>query len=126
MYDKLLICVTGSKNSAEVARVGLSCAGRNAQVIFLHVVTRLDEQIRVNADKELSHIKTILMERPPVRTEFVVLEGDPKQKIMELAQKNQVSAIVVGEVKEHSGESISDYLLHHAKTVVISVKSKEQ
>ncbi|MEK6968314.1 MAG: universal stress protein [Nanoarchaeota archaeon] len=125
MYDKLLICVTGSKNSVEVSRVGLSCAGRNAHVIFLHVVEKLDETSRAIADKELSHIKSILMERPPVRPEFIVLEGDPKHKIIEIANKNEVSAIVVGETKEVHGESVSDYLLHHAATAVISVKSKE-
>lgn len=125
MYDKLLVCVTGAKNSAEVARVGLSVAGRNAQVIFLHVVPKLDDETRASADKELSHIKNILMERPPVRPEFVTLEGEPKSKIMELSKKNQVAAIVVGETKLAHGESVSDYLLHNAECAVISVKSRE-
>ncbi len=125
MYDKILICVTGAKNSMEVARVGLSVASRNAQVIFLHTVPHLDDESRKNADKELSHIQTILMERPPVRPEFVVVEGEPKEKIMELATKNAVNAIVVGESPEHGKESVSDYLLHNAKQAVISVKGKK-
>ncbi len=125
MYDKLLICVTGSTNSLEVARVGLSIASRNATVIFLHVEPHLDDAIRAKAEKELSRIRTLLLERPPVRSEFVLLEGDAKLKIIELANKNEVAAIVVGETKVPHGESISDYLLHHAKGAVISVKSKE-
>ena len=124
MYNKLLVCVTGAQNSLEVAKVGLSISNRNAEIIFLHVEEKLDDDTRKKADKELQQITNLIMERPPIKSEFVIVEGDPKHKIIELAEKNEVDAIVVGESLPLNQESISDYLIHHAKTAVISVKAK--
>jgi nucleotide-binding universal stress UspA family protein len=123
MYEKLLICVTGAANSLEVAKVGLSVASRNAEVIFLHVELALNDEVRKKADKELAQIKHLIMERPPIRPEFVIVQGDPKKKIIELAEKNKVSVVVIGESSGRE-ESISEYVQHNAISAVISVKSK--
>ena len=47
-----------------------------------------------------------------------------EHKIIELANKNQMQVIVLGESPLQGKESISDFVLHHAKAAVIAVKSK--
>lgn len=121
MYNKILVCVTGAKNTLEVCKVGFSLADRNAELIFLHVVPILNDETRKIAEKELEGVKRLSFDYRPVKMEMVIVEGEPKNKIVELAQKNNADLIVLGASKS-STENIPKYVMEHAPGVVVLVK----
>ena len=124
MYKKILIGVTGAKNTLDVCKVGFSLADTNAELILLHVVQTLTNATRKQADAELEQVKKLSFDYRPVKMDMFVVEGDPKQKIVELAQRNMVDVVVLGAPTTHS-ENIPKYVMENAHCTVVLVKGKD-
>ena len=123
MFKKILVGVTGAKNTLEVCKVGFSLAESNAELILLHVVHTLTDATRKQADAELEQVKKLSFDYRPVKMDMFVVEGDPKQKIVELAQRNMVDVVVLG--APTTSDNIPKYVMENAHCTVVLVKGKD-
>jgi len=123
MYRKILVGVTGAKNTLDVCKVAFSLADSNAELILLHVVHTLTDGTRKQADAELEQVKKLSFDYRPVRMDMFVVEGDPKQKIVELAQRNMVDVVVLG--APTTSDNIPKYVMENSACTVVLVKGKD-
>ncbi|KAF9596205.1 hypothetical protein IFM89_007887 [Coptis chinensis] len=68
-----------------------------------------------------------ICEEKPIKVETVVLDGDPKEMICQVAEQTHPDILVVGsrglsKLKRTFLGSVSDYCAHHAKCPILIVK----
>lgn len=135
MY-KILLAIDGSTNSLKAAEEVSRMAGPlQAEVTIISVikdipVARMPDEIHKtiesNTEKMLEEARDFLKERG-VESKVLTYHGDPGNIICEVAEKDGYNLIAMGSSGLGSiGElflgSVSNKVVHHAKTSVIIVK----
>ena len=120
MYKKVLIATDGSVTAAHAAEIGTDVAkASGAEVLLLHVGDPKDgKKVLAQAEKSLGSTKV------PVSTMSV--SGDPADMICEVAEREAVDLIVVGNkgmtgAKRFLLGSVPNQVSHHAPANVLIV-----
>jgi nucleotide-binding universal stress UspA family protein len=119
MYKKILICTDGSGTASRAARLGADLAQAvGAETLLLHVG---DVE---GGTKVLESTVTDLGIAATTKT----VEGDPADKILEVAESEGVDLIVVGNkgmtgAKRFLLGSVPNQVSHHASCNVLIVKT---
>ncbi|MCL7024098.1 hypothetical protein MKW94_018652 [Papaver nudicaule] len=98
---------------------------------FVYPTTSMIESMRKaqeqNSTNVLSGALKICKQRPVVKVETLIMEGDPKDMICQAAEQMETDLVVVGsrglgQIKRAFLGSVSDYCAHHARCPVLIVK----
>src|SRR5688572_163762 len=118
MYKKILICTDGSGTASNAAKVGAGLAQKvGAEVVLLNVGDPASgEQVLTSTAADLGIAATTRS-----------VEGDPADKILEVAEAENVDLIVVGNkgmtgAKRFLLGSVPNQVSHHAPCNVLIVK----
>lgn len=121
MYKKILIATDGSPTAGKAAATGTSLAkGVGAEILLLHVGDPKDgETVLGNASATLGKDVTVTTKS---------VSGDPADMICEVAEKEGVDLIVVGNkgmtgAKRFLLGSVPNQVSHHAPCNVLIVKT---
>lgn len=119
MYGKILLTTDGSQTAESAARLGAELAGASgAQMLLVHVGD--PEQGRAILDRTNGAIGGA--------AETVSVEGDPADMILEVAEREQVDLIVVGNrgmtgARRFLLGSVPNRVSHHAPCDVFIAKT---
>ena len=122
MYKKVLIATDGSVTASHAAEVGMDVAkASGAEVLLLHVGDPKDGKM-VLSQAEKAHAKSGVT----IKTQTV--SGDPADMICEVAERDGVDLIVVGNkgmtgAKRFLLGSVPNQVSHHAPCNVLIVKT---
>jgi nucleotide-binding universal stress UspA family protein len=119
MYKRILIATDGSPTAAKAVEIGSDLA-RNvkAETILVHVGDpKRGEKVLTDAAKAVGG-----------KPKTVTLEGDPADKILEVAENDGVDLIVIGNkgmtgAKRFLLGSVPNQVSHHAPCNVLIVKT---
>jgi nucleotide-binding universal stress UspA family protein len=119
MYKKILIATDGSATAAHAAEIGADLAKNvKASVVLVHVGDpKRGEKVLADAAKAIGG-----------KPQTVTVEGDPADKILEVAENDGVDLIVVGNkgmtgAKRFLLGSVPNQISHHAPCNVLIVKT---
>src|SRR6266516_4161145 len=119
MYKKILIATDGSPTAAKAAQLGAGLANSvGAQLLLLYVGDPSQgKKVLEKAAKDLGG-----------SAETKAVQGDPADKILEVAEKEKVDLIVVGNkgmtgAKRFLLGSVPNQVSHHAPCNVLIVKT---
>jgi nucleotide-binding universal stress UspA family protein len=146
LYKKILIATDGSENGTRAIIAGMEIARLSeGKVYALHVVDTsgypsgrgdpkwarlIKEQLRTFG-LEITATVEEAAKAAGVEVEFVTLEGNPAEKILDYAEKHAVDMIVVGSLGKNDVErfllgSVSENVVRNAKVPVLVVHGKRQ
>ncbi|EXC03813.1 Universal stress protein A-like protein [Morus notabilis] len=101
----------------------------------VYATTTVVESVRKaqeeNSAALLSRALQMCKEKPNIKAETLMLEGDPKDRICQATEQMHVDLLVVGSrglgtIKRAFLGSVSDYCTHHAKCPVLIVKPPKE
>ena len=122
MYKKVLIATDGSVTAGHAADVGVDVAkASGAELLVLHVGDPKDgKKVLAQAEKSLSSSK--------VAISTMSVSGDPADMICEVAERENVDLIVVGNkgmtgAKRFLLGSVPNQVSHHSPCNVLIVKT---
>lgn len=122
MYKKVLIATDGSVTASHAVGIGMDVAkASNAETLLLHVGDPKDGK-KVLSQAEKAHAKSGVA----IKTQSV--SGDPADMICEVAEREGVDLIVVGNkgmtgAKRFLLGSVPNQVSHHAPCNVLIVKT---
>ena len=152
MFKKILVCLDGSDLSEQILRyVSEEASGSNKKVILLHVVTipitttvaipgaasnippmmLTPEQMAADEAKAKKYLekKAQSLKDMDIKTECVVVIGDPGSSIIDYAEKNAIDLIAIA-THGRSGlrrilfGSVAEYVIKHSKLPILLIKPK--
>lgn len=119
MYKRILIATDGSPTAAHAVEIGSDLAKNvHAETILVHVGDpKKGEKVLAAAAKSIGG-----------KAKTVTVEGDPADKILEVAENDDVDLIVVGNkgmtgAKRFLLGSVPNQVSHHAPCNVLIVKT---
>lgn len=117
MYTKVLIATDGSETAARAVRAGADMARASSAEIILLTVG--DVSVAERAAQDISEGLTVTP---------IGVEGDPADQILEVAEREGVDLIVVGNkgmtgAKRFLLGSVPNAISHHAPCHVLIVKT---
>ena len=122
MYKKVLVATDGSATAAHAAEIGMDVAkASGAEALILHVGDPKDgKKVLAQAEKNLASSK--------VKVSTMSVSGDPADMICEVAEKEGVDLIVVGNkgmtgAKRFLLGSVPNQVSHHSPCNVLIVKT---
>ncbi|PON44921.1 Universal stress protein [Parasponia andersonii] len=101
----------------------------------VYATTAVVESVRKaqeeNSAALLSRALQMCKEKPNIKAETLILEGDPKDRICQAAEQMHVDLLVVGSrglgtFKRAFLGSVSDYCAHHVKCPILIVRSAKE
>lgn len=144
LYKKILIATDGSENGTRAINAGMEIARLSeGKAYALYVIdtsgypsgrgdpkwTRLVEEQLKTFGLEITATVEEAAEAAGVEVEFVTLEGNPAEKIIDFAEKQAVDMIVVGSLGKNDAErfllgSVSEEVVRNATVPVLVVHEK--
>ena len=143
MYNKILFPVDGSENSKRAFQHVLSLSEKyGSEVILLHTYQMIGEIVNVLGEQvsyieEVNESKTSngeIIVRPfvdelrlrQIKFETMIIKGEADYEIVNLAEANQCSLIIVGNEGMKTWSrfflgSVSENVAHHAKCPVLLI-----
>jgi nucleotide-binding universal stress UspA family protein len=122
VYKKVLIATDGSVTAAHAAEIGIDVAkASKAEALLLHVGDpKNGKQVLAQAEKALAASK--------VKLTTMTVSGDPADMICEVAEKQAVDLIVIGNkgmtgAKRFLLGSVPNQVSHHSPCNVLIVKT---
>ncbi len=133
-FKKIAIAIDGSINSRDAVDAGIELAGvTNASVDAIYVIhsslTKSNSSSLSEEGKKATDYVKNEGEEKGVDVKSVILEGNPAEKIIEYAEKNDADLVVMG-TKGHSGikrfmlGSVAENVVRHSMVPVMIVQSK--
>ena len=152
MFKKILVCLDGSNLSEQILRyVSEEASGSNKKVILLHAVTipittpvaipgaasnitpmlPTPEEIAADEAKAKKYLekKAQSLKELDIKTECVIVIGDPGSSIIDYAEKNAIDLIAIA-THGRSGlrrilfGSVAEYVIKHSKLPILLIKPK--
>jgi nucleotide-binding universal stress UspA family protein len=145
IYKKILIATDGSENGAQAISAGMEIARLSqGKVYALYVIDTtgyppgtddpkwrevIEEQFKTFG-LELTATVEKASKEAGVEVEFVTLEGNPAEKILNFAEKQDIDMIVVGSLGKTDLErfllgSVSEKVIRNAKVPVLVVHGRK-
>ena len=142
MLSKILVPVDGSENSFRALEQAIFLATKiqEAQITVLYIIEALPSLYiyspkimeKLRADYESESLKILerckeMANKSGVNINTVLLEGDPASKIIGYSDREKFDHIIIGsrgmgKFKEMIIGSVSNKVLHHAKSSVMLVR----
>ncbi len=121
--EVVLLCVISNK-SMESMRTGMALAGKGVAEFFNEAVQTIMDEAR----QQLNGVAEELTSAG-LTVRLLVETGAPQQRILEIADTEQVSAIILGSHGKSNLSttllgSVSDHVIRHAKQPVLVIKRK--
>jgi nucleotide-binding universal stress UspA family protein len=152
MFQKILVCLDGSNLSEQILRyVSEEASGSNKKVTLLNAVTLpittpvaipgdasnimpmmpSPEQIAADEAKAKKYLEKQAqsLKELGIKTECVVVIGDPGSSIVDYAEKNAIDLIAIA-THGRSGlrrilfGSVAEYVIKHSKLPILLIKPK--
>jgi nucleotide-binding universal stress UspA family protein len=148
MFNKILVCLDGSKLAEQVLPYAIEQALRfESQLVLLSVIVPAtststvwepapEELVEKQAEAEkaaeayLKNIINRLSEEQRLRTEYLTLEGLVAETIVEYAQKNKVDLIAIathglGGLRRLAFGSVADFVLRNSNVPLLVIRPNE-
>ena len=141
MLSKILVPIDGSANSFRALEEAIFLATKiQAQITVLYIIEhpptvyiyspKIIEKLRADYEREYTKILERCKEmanRSGINIHTVLVEGDPASKIIGYSEMKQFDLIIIGsrgmgKFKELIIGSVSNKVLHHAKSSVMLVR----
>jgi nucleotide-binding universal stress UspA family protein len=148
MFNKILVCLDGSKLAEQVLPYAIEQALRfKSQLVLLSVIVPAtststvwepapQELVEKQAEAEkaaeayLKNIINRLSEEKGLRAEYLTLEGLVAETIVEYAQKNKVDLIAIathglGGLRRLAFGSVADFVLRNSNVPLLVIRPNE-
>jgi nucleotide-binding universal stress UspA family protein len=148
MFNKILVCLDGSKLAEQVLPYAIEQALRfESQLVLLSVIVPAtststvwepapEELVEKQAEAEkaaeayLKNILNRLSEEQRLRTEYLTLEGLVAETIVEYAQNNKVDLIAIathglGGLRRLAFGSVADFVLRNSNVPLLVIRPNE-
>ena len=141
MYEKVLVTSTGEYLDEIIEHTLDLIDGRSIEVIGLYVVDTsapfltpskvkqmMVNELQSKGKEVLESMKREFKKEEAINFKPMLIEGDPAEKIVETAEKENVDVIIMGtgksKIDKHLLGSVSEKVIHSAPCTVLLIRSK--